>query len=78
MESFDPHISLAYASGFSDTDLGSEKLTELKKSLEETVVALKLDDAFQFMVLMDTRTKSTTPKEEAVTAWKACPIRLAL
>lgn len=73
MESFDPHISLAYAEAFT----GKSK-DQWKTELDQFTKSLDLKSAFQFIVLMDTRIKSSSKTVEKVMEWKACPIRLAL
>lgn len=73
MRNFDPHISLAYAQGFSD-----KHTDQLKSELEQFATSLDLKEAFQYIVLMDTRSKSSTKIVNNVLEWKACPIRLAM
>lgn len=74
MERFDPHISLAYSAGFCDDQ---KIVDEVKISLERSLREIEFN-AFQFMVLMDTRSKSGTKYTEKTTQWRACPIRLAM
>ncbi|CCG81218.1 2',3'-cyclic-nucleotide 3'-phosphodiesterase [Taphrina deformans PYCC 5710] len=74
MESFDPHISLAYASGFSEDE---QLLEQVRASIETWAKSLALSE-FQFIVLMDTRNKPKCADQDRVSDWKACPIRLAL
>lgn len=75
MTNFDPHISLAYADAFV-ADKGV--LEDLQSSLNTFAKNLDLSQSFQFIVLMDTRSRSTTNSQEVVREWKACPIRLSL
>lgn len=73
MNDFDPHISLAYAEAFTAVEKSL-----IRKELKSIVESLDLSVAFQYIVLMDTRSKAATASVDKALSWKACPIRLAL
>lgn len=73
MQSFDPHISLAYSESFSKSFVE----VDLQKKIETALGSLDLTDAFQFIVLMNTNATENEITQQ-VKSWKACPIRMAM